>query len=135
MGWVKMYLKDVSRSEVHACSAANVEGERAHEEIDAAVLCSNPHPTGRSSEPGGIEKLIVCGVQSDFCVDSTVRRALALGYPIVLLADAHSTIDNSVFSAARISEHHNQTLANLGSYGPRVTLVNAADFDTESSWH
>jgi nicotinamidase-related amidase len=82
----------------------------------------------------GIEKLIVCGLQSDFCIDSTVRRALAFGYPVVLVADAHSTIDNSVIPAAQISEHHNQTLGNLGSYGPRVTLMKAADLDTEAAW-
>jgi nicotinamidase-related amidase len=44
----------------------------------------------------GIIRLVVCGLQSEFCVDSTVRGALALGYPVVLVSDAHSTIDNGV---------------------------------------
>lgn len=69
----------------------------------------------------GIDNLVVCGLQSEFCVDSTVRAALALGYPVTLVADGHSTLDNGVLSAAQISAHHNATLENLGSYGPRVT--------------
>ena len=75
----------------------------------------------------GIEGLIVCGLQSEFCVDSTVRGALAHGYPVTLMADGHSTLDNSVLSAAQISAHHNATLANVDSFGPRVTLSTAAE--------
>ena len=75
----------------------------------------------------GIDRLVVCGLQSEFCVDSTVRGALAHGYPVTLVADGHSTMDNGVITAAQISAHHNATLSQLGSYGPRVTLQAAAD--------
>jgi nicotinamidase-related amidase len=74
-----------------------------------------------------VEQLVVCGLQSEYCVDSTVRRALALGYPVVLVSDAHSTLDNGVLSAAQISAHHTTTLARLESFGPRVTPVAAAE--------
>ncbi|HEY6643157.1 cysteine hydrolase family protein [Povalibacter sp.] len=73
----------------------------------------------------GISNLIICGLQSEFCIDSTVRGALALGYPVTLVADAHTTLDNGVLSAAQISAHHNVTLENLGGYGPRVTVTPA----------
>lgn len=74
----------------------------------------------------GIGRVVVCGLQSEFCVDSTVRGALAHGYPVTLISDAHSTVDNGVLSAAQISAHHTATLCNVGSFGPRVTTV-AAD--------
>ena len=79
-----------------------------------------------SVQPRGVEQLVVCGLQSEFCIDSTVRRALALGYPVVLVSDAHSTIDNGVLTAAQISAHHTTTLAHVDSFGPRVTPTPAA---------
>ncbi len=54
----------------------------------------------------GVDRLIVCGLQSEFCVHATVCGALALGYPVTLIADAHTTLDNGVLSAAQISAHH-----------------------------
>jgi len=78
-----------------------------------------------------IDKLVVCGMQSEFCVDSTVRRAMALGYPVTLVEDGHTTIDNGILSASQISQHHNKTLSSLESYGPRTTLVSAAEIQIE----
>ena len=68
----------------------------------------------------GVDELVICGLQSDFCVDTSTRRALALGYPVVLVSDGHSTLDNGVLSAALISAHHTVTLANIESFGPRL---------------
>ena len=59
----------------------------------------------------GIARLVVCVFQSEFCVDSTTRRAFALGYPVILVADGHSTMDNGVLTAAQISAHHTKTLS------------------------
>lgn len=75
----------------------------------------------------GVTHLVVCGLQSDFCVDTTVRRALALGYEVSLVADGHSTLDNGVLSAAQIIAHHNTTLGNMTSFGPRVMVTPASD--------
>jgi nicotinamidase-related amidase len=75
----------------------------------------------------GIRRLVICGFQSEFCVDTTTRRALALGYPVTLVADGHSTLDNRVLKAAQISAHHNETLSNIESFGPRVQAISAAD--------
>ncbi|UGQ48187.1 cysteine hydrolase family protein [Massilia endophytica] len=78
-------------------------------------------------EERGITSLAICGLQSDFCVDTTTRRALALGYPVTLVTDGHSTVDNGVLPAAQISAHHTRTLSNIGSFGPRVTPLMAAE--------
>ena len=75
--------------------------------------------------------LIICGIQSEFCVDTTTRRALALGYPVTLVSDGHSTMDNGVLSAAQISAHHNETLSNITSFGPRVRALPASDVRIE----
>lgn len=77
----------------------------------------------------GITDVVICGLQSDFCVDTTTRRAMALGYPVQLVADGHSTVDNEVLSASQISAHHNATLSNLSSFGPRTKAVPASQVE------
>jgi nicotinamidase-related amidase len=75
----------------------------------------------------GVTELVVCGMQSDFCVDSTTRRALALGYPVVLVSDGHTTLNNKHLSAAQIIGHHNETLSSIDSFGPMVRLERAEE--------
>ena len=58
----------------------------------------------------GIERLIVAGMQTDYCVDTACRAAKGLGYSVVLADDAHTTFDNKVLPAERIVAHHNVTL-------------------------
>jgi len=58
-----------------------------------------------------VKTLIVCGMQSEFCVDATCRSAYGLGYNVVLVADAHATSDSESLRAKQIVEHHNVTLA------------------------
>lgn len=75
----------------------------------------------------GVKQLVVCGMQTEFCVESTVRRALALGFPVTLAAGAHTTAPNGVLSVADVIAHHQTTLANLGAYGVRTTITAASD--------
>jgi nicotinamidase-related amidase len=39
----------------------------------------------------GVRHLVVTGIVSELCVDSTCRRAITLGYDVTLVADGHST--------------------------------------------
>lgn len=39
----------------------------------------------------GIDTLVLCGLQSEFCVSNTARSALALGYRVQLARGAHGT--------------------------------------------
>jgi nicotinamidase-related amidase len=61
-------------------------------------------------ESRGIVKLVVAGIQTELCVDTTCRRAASLGYQTTLARDAHSTWDSRTLSAAQIIAHHNDTL-------------------------
>jgi nicotinamidase-related amidase len=58
----------------------------------------------------GITNLIIAGMQTEFCVDTTCRRAYSLGYSSILVQDAHSTFDNNNLSAGEIVKHHNGVL-------------------------
>ena len=75
----------------------------------------------------GVTDLIVCGMHTEFCVDTTTRRALALGYPVVLVGDAHTTEGNDHLTAPQVIAHHNHTLGNISSFGPRVRVVATDD--------
>jgi len=54
-----------------------------------------------------IRDLIVTGCATDYCVDTTVRAALARGYRTTVPSDGHTTSERPHLSAAKIVEHHN----------------------------
>lgn len=58
----------------------------------------------------GIKHLIVAGIQTEYCVDTTCRRAYSLGYDVTLVQDAHSTWNTEHLQASQIVAHHNQVL-------------------------
>lgn len=60
----------------------------------------------------GIRKLIIGGIQTADCVDTTCRRAFSLNYEVVLIKDGHTTFDNSYLKAEQIIRHHNQIIEN-----------------------
>lgn len=62
----------------------------------------------------GITRLVVCGIQTECCVDTTCRRARSLGYAVTLVSDGHSTWDSPHLSARQIIDHHNDCLRWFG---------------------
>lgn len=57
-----------------------------------------------------IENLVITGIQTEFCVDTTCRRAAMLDYKVTLIEDGHSTFDTKTLKASQIIEHHNYIL-------------------------
>jgi nicotinamidase-related amidase len=55
-----------------------------------------------------INQIIVCGLVTEGCVDTTIRRAHSLGYRIEVASDCHSTADSNVLTAEQIVNHHNE---------------------------
>ena len=76
-----------------------------------------------------VAELVICGMHSEFCVDTTARQALALGFPVVLVSDAHTSAGNAAISAQQVIAHHNVTLTNISSFGPRVRAVSSENLE------
>ena len=57
-----------------------------------------------------IKHLIIAGIQTEVCVDTTCRRAFSMGYKVTLVSDAHSTWNSKDLTAKQIINHHNDVL-------------------------
>lgn len=71
----------------------------------------------------GIEHVILTGIQSDLCVDTTCRRAFSMGYKVTLASDAHSTWGHEDMTAAQIIKHHNEVLRWFARVYPSEEIV------------
>ena len=70
-------------------------------------------PILASIERDGAERVLVAGWATDFWVDATVRSAAALGFEVVVVADAHTASDRPHLGAERVIEHHQWVWDNL----------------------
>jgi nicotinamidase-related amidase len=75
----------------------------------------------------GISRLVICGYASEGCVDTSVRRAAALGYQVTIAGNAHTTNDRPHASARWIREHHNVVLSDLTSFGVTIGVEGVSE--------
>ncbi len=77
-----------------------------------------------------INRLIVAGCMTEYCVDTTVRRAISLGFDVTLASDAHGTWNSPTLRAEQIIEHHNGLLDEFsaGNAAVKVTPTSAVAF-------
>jgi len=74
-----------------------------------------------------IDRLIVTGCATDYCVDTTIRSALGRGIATLVPSDGHTTCNRPHLAAPRIIEHHNAIWADfLAPRGP-ATVQPCAD--------
>ncbi|WP_031482140.1 cysteine hydrolase family protein [Maridesulfovibrio frigidus] len=71
-----------------------------------------------------VNKLIITGCCTDFCVDSTARQATSLGYEVMVASDAHTTADKPHLDAKIIIEHHNFVWSEI--YSTKAIIVRPA---------
>jgi len=63
----------------------------------------------------GARELVLCGLQSEFCVSNTARSALSAGYAVVVAQDGHSTWPSGDKPSLAISEQVNLALEQAGA--------------------
>ena len=79
----------------------------------------------RELEARGVKRLIVAGCMTEYCVDTTSRRAVSMGYDVTLVSDAHTTVDNELLTAAQIIAHHNALLDGFDAGSHAITVKRA----------
>ena len=67
---------------------------------------------GEELEAREIGRLVLAGMQTEYCVDTTCRGAFGLGYKVTLAADAHGTFDGENLTAAQVVAHHTEVMGN-----------------------
>jgi nicotinamidase-related amidase len=77
----------------------------------------------------GITQVILMGMQTEYCIDTTCRHAFALDYRVTLVKDGHSTYDTDRLPAVEIIAHHNAVLTAFAT----VVAADAIDFSLRFS--
>jgi nicotinamidase-related amidase len=75
----------------------------------------------------GIKHLVIGGMQTEFCVDATSRRAVDLGYSITLVADGHTTLGGKL-PARQIIAQENKDIQALNPLKVEIKLAQDIDF-------
>ncbi|MGA3127885.1 MAG: cysteine hydrolase family protein [Candidatus Korobacteraceae bacterium] len=70
-----------------------------------------------------VDRLIVTGCMTQYCVDTTVRRAVSLGYDVTLIRDGHMTADTDALTFEQIIAHHNALLDGFDAGRHSVRVV------------
>jgi nicotinamidase-related amidase len=72
-----------------------------------------------------VTRIVVAGCMTQYCVDTSVRRAVSMGYDVVLAADGHATADAGGLLCEQIVAHHNSLLDGFdaGEHGVQVRRI------------
>ena len=99
----------------HGTKAWEIHSDIMPENQDIIIQKHNPDSFLDTSldqelKKRGIEHLVISGIQTEVCIDTTCRRAFSLGYKVTLASDTHSTWDSEDITAQQIIDHHNGVL-------------------------
>lgn len=96
-------------------------GESVFQKRTASAFYGTPLHQALQRE--GVERLVIVGLQTEFCIDTTVRHAYTLGYEVLLVENGHSTYNSKILTAPQIIAHHNDIL------GAFADVVGAGDIE------
>lgn len=60
----------------------------------------------------GVERLIVTGMQTDFCVDATIKAAFEYGFDVIVPRGGHTTFDNRYLSGEELYHYYSYEIWN-----------------------
>ena len=54
------------------------------------------------------KRLMIVGLQTDFCVDATIKSAFEKGYQVIIPNGCNSTFDNNVITGKKVYQFYNE---------------------------
>lgn len=80
----------------------------SHEPCFEKVYCDAFKDTDLSVylKENGIMELMLTGLQTEYCIDTTIRNAFSRGYTLKGVKGGHSTFDHDSLSAETVIEYH-----------------------------
>jgi nicotinamidase-related amidase len=70
----------------------------------------------------GIDRLLICGYATEYCVNTGARRAALLGYQTTIVSDIHTTQHTSALTPEQIVAHYNHVWAHSSLSGNRISV-------------
>ena len=102
-GWPVFHIRHISNYEGATFFLPDTLGSQIHQTVaplenEPVIIKHAPdsfHQTDLKErlDKGGVARLVICGMMSHMCIDTTVRRAKGLGYEVLLIHDACTTKD------------------------------------------
>lgn len=74
----------------------------------------------------GSDHVTICGLATEFCIDTAVRTCLSQGFDVTVISDAHTTADRPHLSAEAIIKHHNWVWENFAAPQGRTIRVSSS---------
>jgi nicotinamidase-related amidase len=85
-------------------------------------------------EERGIGTLVLVGIQTEYCVDTTCRVAFENGYDVVVPEMTNTTYDNGELTAKQIYEYHNRRIFD-GRFAALRSMAETLDAIEEADLH
>jgi nicotinamidase-related amidase len=63
-------------------------------------------------ESKGIDTLIIAGLQTEYCIDATIKSAFDYGYEIIIPEETNTTFDNEFLAGDKLYEFYNYKIWN-----------------------
>jgi len=74
-----------------------------------------------------VKQLVIAGCMTQYCIDTSVRRAVSAGYDVLLASDCHTTADTPMLRFEQIIAHHNALLDGFDAGQHKVRVMPSSE--------
>lgn len=97
------FIKGTEGWQIHASLTPREDEMVFDKHYNSAFKETNLHTYLQSK---GIDSLLICGMQTEYCIDTTVKVAFELGYQVAVIEAGTTTFDAEDISAPVLIEYY-----------------------------